>query len=251
MTETESLGFHIPIIHPDELDRMLQSEEFSGRVAGVTTTSIDSVRRLISDPGRSLQTHADGSINLDLVADVYNELFGEETHFRFSASETIQNNIDAFGHGQAVKGLLSERGASPEAIRVLTTLNSFEYVTKKALKDLTDEEIDTKFSDHKRIGYYIKEVYPYKDEDTRVIGDILKAIFPRGRRFAGFLKDLRSRNGVQVIFGDRPKFIDFATKHNHENVDDAGITLHTDIPRGLILGIVPRGRFEQQELLAA
>jgi hypothetical protein len=49
--------------------------------------------------------------------------------------------------------------------------------------------------------------------------------------------------------GNRENFINFARNKDHEPVDDAGITLYADIPRDLIIGIVPRGKFEQQELL--
>jgi hypothetical protein len=249
ISEYEPKDNGIPIIHPDELTRKFEDHAFSDSVAAVTTTSIDSIRSLLSDPHRNFPLYNEGYINLDLVDDVYEDLIGGSLHDKISVSKTISQNNEAYGQTQAAIGLLLERGASHEVIKDLTYMHDFGWFTQKALRDFSDDEIDSKFANYKEITNYIREIWTRDEGYVKGVETALKEVFPKAKKVANFLKDLRDRNGVQLVLGDRKNFISFARSKNHEPVDDAGITLYADIPRSLILGIVPRGKFEQQELL--
>lgn len=250
ISEYEPVGVRIPILHPDELDRKLEDKAFFDRIAAVTTTSIDAVRRLLSDPGRNFQVYDMGHINLDLVDEVYDELIGGNLLDKIPPSETVLRNAVAFGHTQAVMGLLHERGATSDVIKELNYGRDLGWFTQKTLRDLNDEEIDEKLSSYKKISSYLRAFWSGDIEYSQAVETALKDVFPKAKKVTNYLKDLRERSGAQILLGDRSRFIEFARSHNHEPVDDTAITLYADIPRGLILGIVPRGQFEQQELLA-
>ncbi len=251
ISETESVGIHIPIIHPEELDRMLEDEAFSDNIAGVTTASIDAVRRVLSGQGNNFKVYDRGFVNLDLVDDAYGDLTGHTITDKVPPSRTISLNSETYGQLQAAVGLLYERAISPEAAKELSFYGDFEEFTQRPNSDFTDDELEKKFATYQGVSDYIRELWPKEEEQNKEFEKALRDAFPDARNLTEYLKDLRSRNGVQVIIGDRSKFVDFVKSQKHERVADKGIELYADIPRNLILGVVPRGRFEQQELLAA
>jgi hypothetical protein len=200
ISEYEPKDNRIPIIHPDELSRKLEVRKYSNKVAAVTTTSIDSVSSLISDPRRNFPIYNEGYMNLDLVDDVYEELIGGSLHEKISVSETISQNNESYGHTQAAIGLLLERGASHEVIKDLTYMHDFGWFTQKALRDFSDDTIDGKFANYKELTNYIREIWTRDEGYVKGVERALKEVFPKGKKVADFIKDLRDRRGVQLIW---------------------------------------------------
>jgi hypothetical protein len=255
ISEHEQISVSIPIIHSEELNRRLEDKEFSDRIAAVTTTSMDAARRLLVDPTSNFTAYDFGYINLDLVDDVYDELTGRNRPDKISPAETITDNAEAYGQWQAAIGLLHERGVPSEKIRNLLEREEFSWFIERTLKDFSDAGLEERFSSYGEISSSLYKIWdkitPSGFDYRRECETALKDIFPKAKDVTGYLKDLRGREGVQVLLGDRGAFVDFVGKNKSEQIDTSGIRLHADIPRGLILGIVPRGEFEQEELLAA
>jgi hypothetical protein len=253
ISEYEPIDVRIPILHPDELDRKLEDKTFTGRIAAVTTTSIDVVRKLIRNSTSNFSVYDSGYINIDLVDDVYDELTERNKKDKISPTQTITYNADDYGKTQAAIGLLSEKGVPSDKIGRLLATWEFAWFAEMAPKDFSDEELDTKLSNYKGISSYLNYVWSKTQPAGSVYyGDaerVLRDVFPRAREVARYLKKLRSRNGVQLILGNKEKFSDFVLDNRSEEIDTSGIRLHADIPRNLILGIVPRGNFEQKELM--
>ncbi len=255
MSEGEPQGVDIPIIHPDELSRRLEDKRFSDRIAAVTTTSIDAVLRLLADPSRDFPVNETGYVNLDLADEVHDELSGRNRPDKITLAKTLTDNDESYGKIQAAMGLLKEKGASPEKIKTLTETGEFEWFTEMALADFPNTEIDKKLSNYKEISFYLHQVWKktmplnsqYMQDGERALRDI----FPRARDVTGYLKNLRGRGGVQVILGDRARFMNFVETQDSKLIDTSGLSLYGDIPRNLIIGVVPRGEFEQRKLSAA
>lgn len=251
ISETESVGAHIPIIHPEELERMLEDKDFADSIAAVTTTSIDVVRKLIADPTQSFKPYWKGYINFDVRDKIREELFGRKNKgSEVVGVDFIDHNVSNYGIAQAATGLLSEMGTPPEDIIKMFTEFDFGWFLEQTLDNHSDDEIASSLSSHKNIASHIKTVWPDDPEQASVAEYLIKEVFPEGSILSSYLKTLRGRQGVQVLMGDGDKFSKFARDSMFEPIAFGGVRIYRDIPRNLILGIVPRGKFEQQELLA-
>jgi hypothetical protein len=78
--------------------------------------------------------------------------------------------------------------------------------------------------------------------------DTYSDLFPKKADLVEAILVPRTRRGVQVVYGDRPGFINFLKEVNAARDDDYSAKLSVPIPPEFVKVIIPLGSCEQETL---
>lgn len=202
-------------------------------VAGVSSISLSHCLRGFGKQGYSVPVFSEydgGSVFCELSPDVYRQVFSKEPIAHQSLQKILRLNRDYGVIGAIIDYVMSQ----PYAPKSYT--HSLQPDTTHLIEWYTERLINT---DREEVNRQV----------DRINDELLSEVFPHKHDLVNALIALRTRKGVQTVYGNKPYFIEFLKAHNAEARDDCAAAIHIEIPAHLVLAVIPLGEYEAQRLL--
>ena len=238
------------IISPEAFDQVLiDNPSYVDDLVGCTSVSLSHLLTGIDRDGFSLRVYphlwhsqmpSPHHIYMNTVPEVLSDVFNHSDEQDMSLLEMISENRRSYADSWARSEVLRER----------LFLSSFTYdhlcVRTTIFNAFHGQNLPESF-----LGAVDKAYSEEEKEGVIVASELLGGV----EAFNETLHEMRSRGGVQVVYGDREGFRDFiAGQAVPPRVDihtqEIEIELFSDIPSSLIVAVIPVGSYEQGVLLS-
>ncbi len=226
---------------PTDFDKRLETDQtLKDSIGGFSSISLYHVRKGWQRWGYSVPIFgSDGeSSYCDLDPEIYKEVFNKEPNWDYDMKETMRYNRSSYGEYGAVMDFLLRQPRTPGSktsfsrsfIRywgVIDYLSNVAWYTDEKLASWLEDSYDH----HKKASEIVSRMFPsYEDLELAI-------------------SEVRKRQGVQMVYGDKDEFITFLQRNNAKPIDDCSAKFKVRIPSHLVLAVIPLGKYEQHELL--
>lgn len=241
------------ITTPEAFDAQFESRK--GEFAGFTTLCLRDLEAGFTPDGLVIRRYTNSfqrtpCVNVELTADLHRGLFPNDPHPQVDDTNWLLNNNRQYGKNAAMTELYRELMGREldnewDWLAHLTDLND----TYELLGD--DQTISATLQqlvDKTNVRYHGSPTPKYPSSSYDEISKHIQEYFGSEEVFLRFLRDLKDRGGVQIIYGNQQDFIDFARTAGSIPFDDNTAQIGRDIPTRFIKAIIPLGKYERERM---
>lgn len=216
-----------------EFDRRLRNNtNLEASIAGFSTLSLTSLLQAKTESGFSVPLFGlsfTGVGYADLHSDVYERTFGFPPNYYRGYRELMLVNRRCGKSSALAEYLINVKG--------VTDGRDIRF----------DPLLDLVMNHAKKPAQLIKELAPFSLlSEAERLG--IQDEFPEECALTDALVALRSREGVQVIYGDKDSFTEFLKQTGATENDDCAAWFYSPIPPELVKAVIPLGSYEKKAL---
>lgn len=220
-----------------EFDTKIRSDPtFRESIAGFSCMSLSHLKKGRRKRGFSVPLFSENRfVYIDLHRDVYREVFkAEPQNLPTQDNELTEllyliDSNRGYAKAAGMKEFLSQQ-PRVQRWRHIARWELGEYLGKKT-------------------QYFNNYYFWYEGQYSSKGEELAARLFPDDKTLADAIIEIRKRNGIQVVYGDKDILVEFLKRNNPIPADECAVKLTKKIPASIVLAVVPLGQYEEDELL--